>query len=60
MSEIAHYLSVEDAAAQLKKTAEEMGSTEIAAVRNLGFVPQLRDYYVLAPHTHLPLDNIYA
>lgn len=60
MSEIAQYLSVEDAAAQLKATADEMGSTEIAAVRNLGFIPQPRDYYILAPHSPLPLNNIYA
>lgn len=60
MSEIAQYLCLDDVPAHLREMADALGSTDVIAVRNLGFIPQPRDYYILAPHTPLPVDNIYA
>ncbi len=60
MAEVAKYLTVEQAAQWLRETAAALGTDELVAVRNLGFIPHARDLYLLSPQTALPLDTIAA
>jgi len=60
MKRIAEYLSPQEAAEHVLKTAREIGTDEVVAVRNLGFVPHETELYFLVPRTQLPLADISA
>ena len=60
MAKVAEYLSVDQAARLLRDTAAALGTDELVAVRNLGFIPHPRELYFLAPRTALPLDHLAA
>lgn len=60
MERIAEYLTPQAAAERLVQLATEMGSSEVAAVRNIGTIPASHELYVLAPSTPLPLRRICA
>ncbi|NMC82892.1 MAG: hypothetical protein GYA63_08590, partial [Armatimonadetes bacterium] len=47
MKKLAEYLSVEDAAVLMRKTADEIGASEVAVVRNLGYVYSPVEVYPL-------------
>ncbi len=49
MAKVVQYLSVDDAAQLLRATAAQLGTDELVAVRNLGFIPHPRELYFLAP-----------
>jgi beta-phosphoglucomutase-like phosphatase (HAD superfamily) len=60
MAEIAQYLTTDDAARLLAEEARALGTDELIAVRNLGFIPTARELYLLAPHSPLPLASLAA
>jgi len=60
MERLVEYLTPQAAAERLVELAAEMGSTEVAAVRNLGLVPAARELYLLAPHAPLPAPELHA
>ena len=60
MKKLAEYLSVEDAAVLMRKTADEIGASEVAVVRNLGYVYSPVEVYPLAPKVTEPMDRIAA
>ncbi|HEY3412476.1 MAG TPA: hypothetical protein VGM51_05365 [Armatimonadota bacterium] len=60
MDKLARYLSPADAAALMQQNASDLGSTEVAVVRNLEYVFTPVEYYPLAPRVTEPLDGIAA
>ncbi len=60
MSRIADYLSPEEAAREIIRTAAELNTDELVAVHNLGFVPHQSELYFLVPKSPLPLAGITA
>ena len=60
MDKLARYLSAPEAAALLRQTADQLGTTEIAVVRNLEYVYAPVEFYPLAPRVTGPLDRIAA
>lgn len=60
MDKLARYLSPEDAAALMQHTADGLGATEVAVVRNLEYVFAPVEFYPLAPRVTEPLDRIAA
>lgn len=60
MSTLARYLSPEEAASLVKEMAGDMETSEMAAVRNLDYVPTPFEVYALAPRVTPPLDHVTA
>lgn len=60
MRQLARYLRPAEAADDLRATAERLGASEIAVVRNLDYVYAPVEYYPLAPKVTGPLDRIAA
>ncbi len=60
MEKLARYLNPKEASALLAEMAQETGSTEIAVVRNLDYIPTPFELYVLAPKVTARLDRIAA
>jgi hypothetical protein len=60
MEKLAHYLDVDGAADQLKRMADQLGTTEFACVRNIDYVAAPVEFYPLAPRIQPPLERIVA
>jgi beta-phosphoglucomutase-like phosphatase (HAD superfamily) len=60
MDKLAHYLDADGAADQLKRTADQLGTTEFACVRNIDYVAAPTELYPLAPRVQSPLERIVA
>ncbi len=60
MDRLAHYLTPDQAAEELRALCKQLGVTELAQVRNLDYIQSPFELYPLAPRTELPLDRIAA